>query len=242
MLNPCDSGQPFTPYRVVIITTHANREAAWLSVAGIGADDVRRRMAEEPAVSTTDVADMFDGWIELLGWEVRRLADGLNIMRFTNHPQNAGPYIQVKRIDNALSELLGELPKLIASEREYISRGGDPKYIAEYRSAALDVFDGLLSATRQARNFLGRSPQKVRKAPWHSDALWIASFLTMVAKRAGRNVNFLQAHRPEVVLIESALCTAGVTQRNGGKEITADSIARAFARRKPQSIPQVAFT
>ena len=75
MLDPCDSGQPFTPYRVVIITSHANEErTARLSIAGIGADDVKRRMAEDDPVSTTDVLNMFDGWM-LLGWEAQRLTD-----------------------------------------------------------------------------------------------------------------------------------------------------------------------
>jgi hypothetical protein len=140
--------------------------------------------------------------------------------------------------------LLGELPKLIESEREYISHGNNPKYLAEYRLAAVEDFDSLLSAARRARGVLGKQPPKFREAPWHSDALWIASFLSMVGKRTGKNMNFLRAQRREVLFIESALGHAGVTDETRGekKVIQADSIARAFARRKPQSIPQVAFT
>lgn len=73
-----DARQSFNPYRVVLIATRANGEqTAHLNVAGIGADDVRHRMAQgAAAVSTTDALNLFEkGWMEPLGWETQRLVE-----------------------------------------------------------------------------------------------------------------------------------------------------------------------
>ena len=239
--------QPATPkiIRKVVIRGREDSQQAHLLVPGIHADDLNHEISlDKGRIDTETAAKVFRErlGIELLDWEARRLAAGLNLMRITIQwrdtrlllvPDNARKTKVAKDIKTAIRKLLQTLPGFIDTERAGIARGGLPKPLAEYLlTDGVGDFENLLRVAERLRQF---AEPDVKAAEWHPDALWIACFARMVMNRVGNEpVDFTKAESPGVLLIHDALDLARIPQ-------TVDAIEGAFRRRKsPNEVPSMA--